>query len=215
MEKALDFFQLACMAFFLVVFVGRTLHLRFGEGINPIKLGVGKTGLRRIVELSFVLVLLVWIVEVLVCATRADFRIFPSSMESPLIAATSVRLAGAGMIALAFIIFIWALVSFKDSWRIGIDKETQGRLVTTGIFSVSRNPIFLFIDLYFVGTFLINGTIVFLIFAAVVVAGIHYQILEEERYLRSAYGTAYAAYNARTRRYLGRGVRQRFRSSKA
>jgi hypothetical protein len=95
MEKALDFFQLACMAFFLVVFVGRTLHLRFGEGINPIKLGVGKTGLRRIVELSFVLVLLVWIVEVLVCATRADFRIFPSSMESPLIAATSVRLAGA------------------------------------------------------------------------------------------------------------------------
>ncbi|MBI5184202.1 MAG: hypothetical protein HZA01_00525 [Nitrospinae bacterium] len=83
-----------------------------------------------------------------------------------------------------------ALVSFRDSWRAGIDEKTQGELITTGIFAVSRNPIFIFIDLYFIGTFLINGALIFLIFAAVVIIGLHCQIIQEEKFLAKAYGQA-------------------------
>jgi protein-S-isoprenylcysteine O-methyltransferase Ste14 len=43
--------------------------------------------------------------------------------------------------------------------------------------------IFVFLDLYFAGTFFINGTLIFLVFAVVVIAGVHYQIMQEESFL--------------------------------
>jgi protein-S-isoprenylcysteine O-methyltransferase Ste14 len=62
------------------------------------------------------------------------------------------------------------------------------------MFALSRNPIFVFLDLYAFGTFLINGTLGFLLFALVLATGIHYQILQEESFLRRTYGTAYHDY---------------------
>jgi hypothetical protein len=58
------------------------------------------------------------------------------------------------------------------------------------MFALSRNPIFVFLDLYAFGTFLINGTLGFLLFALVLAGGIHYQILQEENFLQRTYGTA-------------------------
>jgi protein-S-isoprenylcysteine O-methyltransferase Ste14 len=60
------------------------------------------------------------------------------------------------------------------------------------------------VDLYLVGTFLINGTVIFLLLAILVVAGLHYQILQEEKFLAQPYGKAYRNYCAQTRRYFGR-----------
>ncbi|MBN1429972.1 MAG: isoprenylcysteine carboxylmethyltransferase family protein [Anaerolineae bacterium] len=203
MNNYLDYFQIVGLVFFLVVFVGRTLYLRFGKNINPITLGVGKDGVKRVIELSFFVGLMAWIVEVLLTALRADFRLFPAPLDMQLIDTIPARLIGAALVVVSFIIFIWALVSFRDSWRVGIDKQTQGDLITTGIFALSRNPIFVFINVYFIGTFLINGTLIFLIFAVVVVIGLHYQILQEERFLAESYGMAYQDYCNRTARYWG------------
>jgi protein-S-isoprenylcysteine O-methyltransferase Ste14 len=63
-------------------------------------------------------------------------------------------------------------------------------------------PIFVFLDLYAFGTFLINGTPGFLLFALVLTAGIHYQIIQEESFLRRTHGTAYHDYCRRTARYF-------------
>lgn len=75
-------------------------------------------------------------------------------------------------------------------------------LVTTGIFAISRNPIFIFLDLYFIGTFLINGTLSFLIAAVLAVVGNHNQIVREEKFLASRYGKPYQDYRVRTPRYF-------------
>ncbi|MBN1873531.1 MAG: hypothetical protein JXA33_04815, partial [Anaerolineae bacterium] len=64
-------------------------------------------------------------------------------------------------------------------------------------------PIFLFVDLYLIGTFFINGTASFLIFTVLILAGLHYQILQEEKFLAQTYGRAYQDYCARTGRYFG------------
>ena len=96
----------------------------------------------------------------------------------------------------------WALIAFGNSWRIGIDEKSADALVTNGIFALSRNPIFAFIDLYFIGTFLINGTLVFLVFAVVTVLALHYQILQEEKFLLSKYCQAYQVYRLQAGRYL-------------
>jgi protein-S-isoprenylcysteine O-methyltransferase Ste14 len=119
-----------------------------------------------------------------------------------LINSTPAKLIGVSIVAFGFVIFVLALVSFGKSWRVGIDEKTPGELVTTGIFAVSRNPIFIFLDLYFIGTFLINGTLIFLIFAVLVVMGLHYQILQEEKALARIYGQACQDYCTRTGRYF-------------
>jgi protein-S-isoprenylcysteine O-methyltransferase Ste14 len=203
MNEFFAYFQIISLAFFFIVFVGRTLYLRFRKNINPISLGVGKQGLQRIVEFSFFVGLIFWSVEVLLYALPTEFRLFPMPLQRQLIDSMPVKLSGVVVVIVSFIIFVWALISFRDSWRVGIDAKTQGELITNGIFAISRNPIFIFINLYFVGTFLINGTLIFLLFAAVVIGGLHYQILQEEKFLATAYGPAYQGYCARTGRYVG------------
>jgi hypothetical protein len=53
MNDFFGYFQLAAPAALLLVFVGRSAYLRFSRNINPFALGVGKRGLRRVVEVGF------------------------------------------------------------------------------------------------------------------------------------------------------------------
>ena len=201
MHRFFDAFQLLGLAFFLIVFVGRTLYLWLSQGINPLALGVGKKGFSRFLEWIFFVGLALWIIEVLWHALRS-FVPLPPAVDLPLFESPLAQVIGAAVILAGLVVFVWALISFGNSWRIGIDKQTMGALVTTGLFAFSRNPIFLFVDLYFVGTFLLNGSLFFLVLALLVVPGLHYQILQEEKFLLRQYGQAYRDYCARTGRYF-------------
>jgi len=114
-----------------------------------------------------------------------------------LIDSLPARFIGLGLVALALVIFSGAFVSFGDSWRMGFDVKTPGTLVTKGIFAVSRNPIYLALDLWFCGIFLINGNLFFLLFAVSTIGAIHWQILQEETFLLKLYGQNYQDYCAR------------------
>ena len=74
------------------------------------------------------------------------------------------------MIAAGLGLFILSLISFGDSWRIGIDTRSAGDLVMTGVFSLTRNPIFLFLDVYFLGTWLIYPNLFFGVFVILTAA---------------------------------------------
>ena len=98
--------------------------------------------------------------------------------------------------------FAAALQAFGRSWRIGIDYDRPGQLVTQGIFAYTRNPIFLFLDLYFLGTWFIQRDLFFLVFAVVAMGGIHFQIREEEAFLAKHYGEPYRQYMLTVPRYV-------------
>jgi len=53
-----------------------------------------------------------------------------------------------------------------------------------------------------IGTFLLQGRLVFLALALVMVTMLHEQIQREERFLAQAYGDAYRDYRTRVGRYL-------------
>jgi protein-S-isoprenylcysteine O-methyltransferase Ste14 len=106
------------------------------------------------------------------------------------------------LILIGFILFLLSLAAFGKSWRVGIDSKNPGKLVTNGIFSITRNPIFVYIDFYFIGTALINTNILFILFAVIVIIGLHYQILQEEKFLSNFYGEEYSEYKKRVRRYI-------------
>ena len=99
-------------------------------------------------------------------------------------------------------ILLWSLISFGWSFRIGIDTDQPDRLITTGVFAHSRNPIYVAFALVLVGEFLVFPYWPFL---AYLIAGIwlfHRQVLLEERFLIGHYGQQYQKYCKRVRRYF-------------
>jgi protein-S-isoprenylcysteine O-methyltransferase Ste14 len=165
-------------------------------------LGKGKKGVQLLVELLFAAGFVVWAAETISRSLHAQFRLFHAPLYAVLIDAPALKAAGAALIIAGFVIFIAALKAFGSSWRVGIDERTPGRLITSGIYAVSRNPITVFLDLFFIGMFLINGTVEFLLFALSVAAGSHYQILQEEKTLPCLYGRPYGTYRAAVGRYV-------------
>ena len=200
MNTFLAIFQLATLAFFLVVFIGRTLYLWFTQRINPVALGVAKKGLPRLIELLFFPWFVLWMLALVWLALQPSSQLVPwIPLWSELLPA---QILGVLVILAGDALFVWALISFGNSWRIGIDEKSAGTLVTDGIFAFSRNPIFAFIDLYFLGTFLVNGSLVFLVFTVAAILALHYQILQEEKFLSDRYGQTYREYTTRAGRYF-------------
>jgi len=197
-----DYFQIAVVVIFILILTVKILYLRLGRNVNPIAIGGGKKGFRLVFELISFAGLLVWMTEVLLYAFHVDFRIFPSPLDTQLIGSPFAKIFGATLSSLGIVVFALAYVSFGDSWRVGFDVKNPGALVTDGIFSVSRNPIYLCLDLWFIGTFLINRTLIFLVFAGLAVAAMHWQIRQEETFLANLYGPAYRDYCERTARYM-------------
>ena len=202
MRSFFDYFQILSVVIFLLILLIKTLHLRFGSNINPIAIGGGKRGLGLVVELIAFTGLAIWLAEILLHALHSSFHLFPVPLNIQLIDSVVAKVIGVVLITVGLIIFLLAYVSFGDSWRVGFDVKSPGALVTTGVFRYSRNPIYLFLDLWFLGTFLINGRLVFLIFAVLTAVVVHWQIFQEEAFLLRLYGKPYEDYCARTRRYF-------------
>jgi protein-S-isoprenylcysteine O-methyltransferase Ste14 len=108
-------------------------------------------------------------------------------------------------IAICSISLIWfgiTLKIFGNSFRVGIDKNTNNKLITNGTFSISRNPIYVGFISFFTGMFLIYSNILMFVFLLFLVIMIHRQILREEKFLREHYGNEYEEYCKKVRRYV-------------
>jgi protein-S-isoprenylcysteine O-methyltransferase Ste14 len=117
--------------------------------------------------------------------------------HSELISWIGVLFCMAGLLLL-----LWSLVSFGQSFRVGIDMEHPDRLITNGVFAFSRNPIYVAFAFILLGEFLIFSNWILLLY---LVAGIwlfHRQVLREEDFLKKHYGEEYLEYCSRVRRYL-------------
>jgi len=95
-----------------------------------------------------------------------------------------------------------SLISFGKSFRIGIDPDQPDKLVTTGIFGFSRNPIYVAFGLVLTGEFLVFPNWILLVYPVTVGWLIHRQVLREEEFLRAHYGQSYSEYCQRVRRYV-------------
>lgn len=109
-----------------------------------------------------------------------------------------------GLICLAFSL-VWTIIAqshMKDSWRIGIDNETKTDLVKSGVFSFSRNPIFLGMILSLVGLFLVTPNALTSIFMILGYVLIQIQIRLEEEFLTKEHGKEYSYYKEKIRRLI-------------
>ena len=102
--------------------------------------------------------------------------------HSEIISWTGVLFCFAGLLLL-----LWSVVSFRQSFRVGIDAD---------------HPIYVAFAIILIGEFFILPNWITLIYIAAVTWLFHRQVLREEDYLRRHYGHAYVDYCNRVRRYL-------------
>src|SRR5262245_26381423 len=121
----------------------------------------------------------------------------PEFFQSELIAWTGVFLSLAGLLLL-----FWSVLSFGQSFRVGIDTEHPDKLITSGAFAFSRNPIYVAFAMILFGQFLIFPNWILLAYMGAGPWLFHRQILREEEYLNQHYGKEYQEYCNRVRRYL-------------
>ena len=115
---------------------------------------------------------------------------------------SSVRYFGLIVTAVGVSIFMTAMLSMRTSWRVGIDKTTQSKLVSSGIYRYSRNPAFVGFDTMFIGFLLMYPNLLTLAVAILNIAAIHKLILQEEKHLEVFFGQEYLKYKNNTARYI-------------
>jgi protein-S-isoprenylcysteine O-methyltransferase Ste14 len=113
-----------------------------------------------------------------------------------------VALVGVASCSAGLVLLLWSLISFGQSFRVGIDTVHPNKLVTTGVFAISRNPIYVAFGLVQLGQFLIFPNWILLVFLVAAFWLFNRQIIREEDYLKMHYGKGYADYCSRVRRYI-------------
>ena len=136
------------------------------------------------------------------------YTVFAAAFNLPLVSTQEffqsevMAWVGVALCFVGVILLLLSLVSFGRSFRVGIDVDHPDKLVTTGIFAFSRNPIYVGFAFVLLGQFLVFPNWILLLY---LVAGIwlfHRQVLREEGFLRRRYGQEYVEYSNRVRRYL-------------
>jgi protein-S-isoprenylcysteine O-methyltransferase Ste14 len=198
MMNFFDLFSLSSLVIFIAAFLGRTFTLA-SRGVRAFVIGAEKRGIRAAMEIGAIFLLaLFWVGIVLASLGVAGI---PGAVVRPIFAWLPARVTGTVLAAFGVVFFIAALGSFGRSWRVGIDTRNPGRLATGGVFRWTRNPIFLSMDCYYLGITLIYPCWPFIVMAVAFVVGVHFQILEEEKFLFSRYGEEYREYCRRVPRY--------------
>jgi len=152
--------------------------------------------------LVFALIFLLWIFEISRTAFGFLLKLLPDFLTTHLIESYYLKGFGSVYLVIGMIAFTITLLNFGNSLRFGLNKKNNAKLVTTGIFSLSRNPFFLSLEFFFFGISLILPSIFFIVFTLSAFIGIHFFILKEERFLKDNYGEEYLNYQQKTRRYF-------------
>lgn len=108
-------------------------------------------------------------------------------------------------LTILFVALVWIAIAqhqMANSWRIGIDEKHKTRLVTEGVFSISRNPIFLGMLSTLLGLFLvIPNALTFMVLITGFIS-VQIQVRLEEEFLLKTHGEDYNNYCSKTKRWI-------------
>lgn len=199
-ERLLRYFLPAFLvAYFLAAFFWRSYIVWKRTGVNPVLFKGSDNAhdfIGRIFKLLFA------IIVAIVVAYSLSPEAYRYSVPIEWLEHIWLKSLGVALMLLSLIWTIVAQAQMGVSWRIGIDSEHRTPLVQAGVFSISRNPIFLGMMLTLLGLFLVipNALTVLTFFMGVVL--IQIQVRLEEEFLNRSHGVEYERYCRRVRRWL-------------
>ena len=187
------------IVYFLVAFVIPTYRTWKMTGIAPVTFSNSDNAHDYIGKIFKILLVLLFITVTAFAFSEVIYTYF-----SPIIFLQRIEIQYIGLFLLV-ISLIWIVVAqaqMSTSWRIGIDEKHKTRLVTEGVFSISRNPIFLGMIVTLLGLFLIlPNALTFCILVTGFIV-IQIQVRLEEEFLLKQHGNDYTHYQSKTKRFL-------------
>lgn len=126
----------------------------------------------------------------------------PTVSQQAFFQSTALSWVGVFLCLAGLSLLLWSLVSFGQSFRVGIDADHPDRLITNGAFAFSRNPIYVAFASILLGQFLIFSNWILLVYLGAAAWLFHRQVLREEEFLKKHYGQEYLEFCRRVRRYL-------------
>ena len=198
-----DFIKIILPIYFIiyfgVAFVLKSLIVAKRIGKNPLVLPKDDSAY-GLIGLYFKLTLIAMFVYVLA------FAFFPAwhtyFLQIIQLDNSTIKYIGLTLLLIALLWTVIAQGHMKNSWRIGIDTKTKTELVTTGLFGLSRNPIFFGMILSLVGLFLVTPNALTALFLILGYVLIQIQIRLEEEFLGREHGQAYINYKQKVRRLI-------------
>jgi protein-S-isoprenylcysteine O-methyltransferase Ste14 len=185
--------------YMLVAFVIPTYRTYKQTGINPITFGKNDNAHDYI---GFIMKVLIVLLFVAVLTYSMSEKMYSYLVPISYLQTQILTITGLALIHIALVWISFAQFQMSNSWRIGIDEENKTKLVTDGVFSISRNPIFLGMIISVLGLFLIlpNTLTFFLTITTYIV--IQIQIRLEEEFLQKQHAQDYVNYKLKTKRLL-------------
>ena len=122
----------------------------------------------------------------------ALFLLLSTSFRTSL---TPLRFAGLAIAIVSFLLFAVARLQLGRAFSVRARATT---LVTTGLYSRIRNPIYTFGALGFAGIVLWSGKFLLLLFLVVLIPAQIYRARKEEKVLTEKFGDAYLDYKRKT-----------------
>lgn len=184
---------LSLMAIFYICYLAKMVSQR-KKGIKTDQLGKGKEGFVKFIEITLkVTTYFLPVLQVVsICLYAGTAHII-------------LQIIGNVIAAIGVLIFVLSVVQMKDNWRAGVQREQKTNLVTTGIYSISRNPAFLGFDLMYIGILFSFFNWFLCVATSFAIVLFNLQIVNvEEDFLIEAFGDEYLQYKKKVRRYLGR-----------
>lgn len=186
------------LAFFAITFIWPTWQFWRREGINPLVFESDDSAYGFVVQ---------WF-KLLIVATFALLAALAAGLDSARLGQfgwlelPAMRWLGIACLALSIPVISLAQIAMGRSWRIGIDQAHETALVTDGIFTRSRNPIFLGMRINLLGLFMLvpTGATLAIWLLGDLLMGV--QVRLEEAHLRGMNGAAYADYCRKVRRWV-------------
>jgi len=126
---------------------------------------------------------------------------FPFSIA--LFETTLFLILGVVFISIGIIMLLPALIKFFKTKNTLIPNKPANSLQTSGIYSISRNPMYLGLLSLYIGIAFFKGNYwTFMLIPIVIFVVTYFVILKEEKYLDRAFGVDYNAYRQKVRRWI-------------
>ena len=192
------------MLIFLILYFGVIIGLRsyilFKQTkVNPIKnFGVKSKHAKaeRLIQIGLFLLI---VIALNFCFLNSNYKYF-----FPFIALeiSWLNLFGFLISIVGLIVTFIAQIQMRGSWRLGIDKENDLSLVTTGMYKFSRNPVYIGLGISFIGFFLIAPNLGSTLFLLIMAVAISIKIKDEEKFLKQNIPDEYHDYCQKVKRWI-------------
>jgi protein-S-isoprenylcysteine O-methyltransferase Ste14 len=193
------FLPLYLVAYFGAAFFWRSFMVWKRTGVNPIVFK-GSDNAHDFIGQVFKLLFALVVAVVLAYAFWPELYLYLGPVGW--LDHKSLKWAGVALLLGSLVWTVLAQAQMGESWRIGIDQQHKTTLIRSGVFGLSRNPIFLGMMLTLLGLFLVIPNAATLLTFVLGVVLIQIQVRLEEEFLARTHGEEYTKYRRQVRRWI-------------